>query len=739
MFEFFAAVAAAIGALAPVMRNLGDIAKGGRQMLDLADNILARFAKQGSNGHHQAALRQALAEAAAMPQVEFDKKVEQVIDVELADKPAEYRKAVTGYVKLIPGRIRASFSRPEDPTGTTVPARWTVNGPEDIVPLLPPRPPMFREGDSPPEASRWILTERLGIGGFGEVWKARSKTMQNSYSAFKFCLDPVSQQRILENELENIELVKNELVDHPNIVKLIDANVEGDAPWLQYEYIPGGDLGQLVGTWPKALNLRASLAVTNITILADTLGHCHNGLSRRVIHRDMKPANVLVGRNGTLKITDFGISDTQARQALDEARMANATGVASCTTPSLVRWANTPMYASPQQRKGEDPRPADDVHALGVMLYQMLLRDLNQELGVDMWKDLEEQHVCPELLDLLSKSVASRVDRRFQSATELAEALARLPKKLVVEPVVVSAADQEIRLYEEIDRRVADAKSKNDTARKHLANREWAAAVKTLETVFHPVLRDEDLYIRAVQHRDGKRFLNGAGMEFALVPSGTFWMGGGDGQCGLAAVTIDRDFYIGVYPVTQEEWQTAMGANPSHFQSGGAGAAQLSGVSDAELKRFPVETVSWNDCQVFIKKLNESQKEKGWMYRLPREAEWEYACRAAATTQALCGWNFYLRSPTNTLSAQQANFKDSGLGRTCKVGMYEPNAIGIFDMHGNVWEWCEDAYDGSTRVIRGGSWSLTAEYCRAACRGRRSPASANHDLGLRLARVPSGK
>ena len=181
----------------------------------------------------------------------------------------------------------------------------------------------------------------------------------------------------------------------------------------------------------------------------------------------------------------------------------------------------------------------------------------------------------------------------------------------------------------------------------------------TLESIFHPVMRDEDLYTRAVQHRDGNRFINGLGMEFALVPSGTFWMGGRDGKCGDNQVTIERDFYIGVYPVTQEEWQKVMGNNPSHFRKGGDGADKLSGVSDADLKRFPVESVSWNDCQVFIQKLNESLKETGWMYRLPREAEWEYACRGAANTQVLCGWNFYLRSPTNTLSAQQANF--SGL------------------------------------------------------------------------------
>ena len=158
-------------------------------------------------------------------------------------------------------------------------------------------------------------------------------------------------------------------------------------------------------------------------------------------------------------------------------------------------------------------------------------------------------------------------------------------------------------------------------------------AVATLESVFHPVMRDEDLYTRAIQHRDGKRFINGLEMEFALVPGGTFWMGGQDGKCGDNKVTIERDFYIGVYPVTQEEWQKVMGGNPSHFRKGGPGADKLSGVSDADLKRFPVETVSWNDCQVFTQKLNERLKETGWMYRLPREAEWEYACRGAADTK----------------------------------------------------------------------------------------------------------
>lgn len=735
MFEFFGCVASALAGVGAGVKNIGEILDGGKKVYDFAAGVLDWIGRRIPGKQQPVVIREALTQAANMPSPEFEQKMREVVEQAIPEQPQEVRKAITDYLTLMPARIRQTFARVEDPSGRTLPANWTVQRPEDLFSLLPPRPPMFREGDSPPEANRWVLVERLGIGGFGEVWKARSKTMQNSFTAFKFCLDPKSQQYFYENELRLVELVKNELTDHPHIVKVLDAYSEGPTPWIQYEYIPGGDLGQLIATWPRDLGGRASMAVEKVGVLAQTLADCHRLHPEAVIHRDMKPANVLIGKNGTLKITDFGISQTQARQALEEAMRATASGV-SVSTPSVVRWANTPMYASPQQKRGQDAHPTDDVHALGVMLYQMLVGNLNLELGNDFRDDLAEQHVCEPLLEVLSRSVAARSERRYQHAGELAEAIRSLPKKLIVEPTVISVEDREKILYEEIDRRVADAKAKNETARQQLDRREWAAAVTTLESIFHPVMRSEDLYGRAVAHRDGKRFINALGMEFALVPKGTFWMGGGDGNCGDRQVTIEDDFYLGVYPVTQEEWQKVMGSNPSHFRKGGGGADKLAGVSDPDLKRFPVESVSWNDCQQFVQKLNEKFKESGWMYRLPREAEWEYACRGGATSQADCIWSFYFQTPTNTLSSQQANFADSALQRTTKVGSYSANSLGIYDLHGNVWEWCEDAYDGSNRVLRGGGWYNSAESCRTAFRGWSAPTGAYNHFGLRLARVP---
>ncbi len=138
------------------------------------------------------------------------------------------------------------------------------------------------------------------------------------------------------------------------------------------------------------------------------------------------------------------------------------------------------------------------------------------------------------------------------------------------------------------------------------------------------------------------------------------------------------------------------------------------------------------------------------MYRLPKEAEWEYACRNAAQTKEECSFDFYFQTGTNDLSSTQANFngnypggngaKGPCLGRMTKVGSYPPNRLGLYDLHGNVWQWCEDLYDntGPGRVIRGCGWGDFGRNCRAAFRFRVAPSNRGNSLGVRLARVRAG-
>jgi formylglycine-generating enzyme required for sulfatase activity len=188
-----------------------------------------------------------------------------------------------------------------------------------------------------------------------------------------------------------------------------------------------------------------------------------------------------------------------------------------------------------------------------------------------------------------------------------------------------------------------------------------------------------------------------------------------------------------------------MGGNPSHFSRFGGGATAVKDISDDELKLFPVESVSWNDVQEFLKKLNEQERDRSYVYRLPSEAEWEYACRGGATSEEECSYHFYFDKPTNDLSSEQANFngnfpfgkapKGKYLGRTTRVGAYPANKLGLYDMHGNVWQWTDTA-EGSDRVNRGGSWSSNDTGCRAAVRDGNAPADRGSYLGFRLARVP---
>ena len=122
---------------------------------------------------------------------------------------------------------------------------------------------------------------------------------------------------------------------------------------------------------------------------------------------------------------------------------------------------------------------------------------------------------------------------------------------------------------------------------------------------------------------------------------------------------IKEDFEIAVHDVTQGQWQAVMGDNPSYFSRFGAGRNEVKDISDEELKLFPVERVSWDDAQEFIKKLNEKERGRGYLYRLPTEAEWEYACRGGATSEEECSYHFYFDKPTNDLSSEQANFNGS--------------------------------------------------------------------------------
>jgi formylglycine-generating enzyme required for sulfatase activity len=161
--------------------------------------------------------------------------------------------------------------------------------------------------------------------------------------------------------------------------------------------------------------------------------------------------------------------------------------------------------------------------------------------------------------------------------------------------------------------------------------------------------------------------------------------------------------------------------NPSHFLDGKGGADKVEGL---DTKQFPVETVSWDNAQAFCMKMRENDKE-GRNFRLPTEAEWEYSCRTRKQT------TFFFGDDPENLGDYAWFWANSG-GRTHQVGQKKPNAWGLHDMHGNVWQWCEDEYE-SRRLFRGGSWFDIATSCRAACRQCRPASDQGPNIGFRVA------
>jgi formylglycine-generating enzyme required for sulfatase activity len=700
----------------------------GNVFLDMAGDAMTAWHKRKAPAERRAEVA-ALAQA---PADEIRRQAALAVQELAAGQPESVRQALLAYLLQVPATVRRSLRRPGDPTGRTVPAALVLETPEDLLPLFPPRLPRFKPGDRPLPGVDWELVELLGVGGFGEVWKARNPLFDGVPPvALKFCLDPAARDRLLRHEAKVLNQVLRQ-GRHPGIVALERTYLSADPPCLEYEYVAGGDLAGLIQDGQQSKGLPPANALQVIQRLAEPVAFAHR-LTPPVVHRDLKPANILVQRSTdaklSFKIADFGIGDVVARQAL--ADVARGAGSRSQFLTTALRGSHTPLYASPQQKRGEDADPRDDIYALGVIWYQLLTGDLGAEAPSGrVWpRRLQERGASEAMVDLLAACLEPQAGDRPADAAVLAARLAAL-------------APPDTRLP--------------------------------------------------------RQLTGAAGMALVLVPAGKFLMGSPATDPDRSAdeepqheVQITQPFYLGKYAVTRGQFRQFVEATGYRTEAERDGKG--GGGYDAERKKFyhpsarrnwlntgfeqtdehPVVNVSWNDAGAFCAWL--TQKD-GHEYRLPTEAEWEYCCRANTRTRFHSGededslrrvanvadrslkgkWD-YLNLGDKAYQKQiVAWFErvswDDGYPFTAPVGKFDANAFGLCDLHGNVWEWCQDWYDanyykaspacdpqgpaaGSFRVIRGGSFISMPRNCRAAYRCGYDPTSRYYYLGFRVLRV----
>ncbi len=688
--------------------------------------------------------------------------------------------------------------------------------PADVQRITPPAP-VFAAGDTVPGLSSWLLERKLGGGGFGEVWLARH-VLNNKEKprAVKFCTDPAARHRLVTHERNVVVRVMKYAGDHPNVVPLLDCNLDGEIPWLMYEFVEGGTLAGAIEEW-RALPLpnRLGKAVRTLHAIAGALARFHR-FDPPLVHRDMKPQNVLMAGK-VPRITDFGIGSV-----VMQPKAGGTTGALTAYAarlPSALQGAGTPNYAPPEQRLGSTPNPRDDVYALGIIAYQMVMADLTAVPGADATLELRDLKVPGELVALIVTSVAMNADRRPKDATEWETALAAILQKSQKQPdpTDTSAAGSKAVLLPEptvrppartepapippplplslprAPRPVAKPVPR-DPARRTSANpltAIWVGAALLLVLVVAGVVlfgggrskqsepttptervekpkgatppvtpkdkdpdpkpKDTDPKPKDTDPKPGDtrdiEIADGVKMTFCWIPAG-------NATLGAPANEKDRDlnegereytskgFWMGKYTVTQAEWQAVMGNNPSAFDG-----KQDNTAKGLDTSRFPVEKVSWDMiCGKggFLEKFNalggvEKVFGKAGTFALPHEDMWEYACRGGLGNDR----PFYFGQ---VLDGTQANIdgnfpygtatKGPYLGRPTPVGTYAakfPHPWGLCDMHGNVWEWCENSYDKTnSRVLRGGSWRNDAWYCRAASRYDCAPVYRISFIGFRV-------
>jgi formylglycine-generating enzyme required for sulfatase activity len=575
------------------------------------------------------------------------------------------------------------------------------------------------------ELGHFDVLETIGRGGFGVVVKAFDRKLERIVAikmmATELAATSPARKRFVR------EARAGAAVRHDNVVRIY-AVEELPVPYLVMEYVPGESLQHhLDHTGPLEVRevLRLGAQIARGLAAAHAIG---------LVHRDIKPANVLLeqGETPQVKLTDFGLA-----RAADDASLSQSGMV-----------AGTPLYMAPEQARGESFDHRADLYSLGSVLYVMVsgrppFRAPNTLAVIKRVAEANPRpirEIIPEtpewLCDIIGKLHEQYPEDRFSSATEVAcvleKCLADLQRGDPVIPPAFARASVVRRRWRIV------------TAAGLLLGLVIGSATAAIVSR-HPVKNTpqtrgtQPAAKPAAQLQSGHT--NSFGIEFVRVPAGQSVLGGTGGRVGARTVEITYDFYIGKYEVTHEEWEKVMGpgTDPSDHSRTGKRSTAVAGISEQDLKRFPVDGVSWNECQEFIARLNEQAKEDGWVYRLPLSTEWEFACRngpGQSVEDLAC--DFYAGGASTVLRPDRGNTVMTGVGRPCPVGSFPPNNLGIYDMAGNVFELLDDTPSETreTRLLAGGYWLDSAFHTRAALRSSARPELRITGSGLRLVRVP---
>ena len=593
---------------------------------------------------------------------------------------------------------------------------------------------------------RYRAIKMLGQGGFGRTFLAVDEFKPSKpRCVIKQLLPCVKGKKGLEKaaELFAQEAVRlDQLGQHDQIPELLACFSQENHQYLIQEFIDGENLAE-------ELERKGVFNEEQIReVLNDMLSVLEFVHANQVIHRDIKPENIIRrSSDRKLILVDFG-----AAKATE--------GVDLKVTGTII---GSVAYVAPEQAVGK-PIFASDLYSLGATCLHLLTNIEPTDLfdvaeGEWMWREyLEDNDISYELSRVLDKLVEGATRRRFESVKEVIAALGSRGGS-VQTPRVYSPPPPR-RIYSKTNS--TSGQRLGSTSRKsghRTSSRKTTGAnsklqlkivefdVVTLEQNNRVVIgRNSGLQLN--RRRSKAKYITldlgkGISMDLIGIPGGEFGMGSleeelerGSEESPQHLVKI-RPFLFGKYPVTQSQWRAIMGSNPSRFTDN----------DDSDHK--PVEKVSWLDCVKFCQQLSEIV---GRELRLPTEAEWEYACRGKTKTP------FYFGETINTELANYNGEYIYGKGKigeyrhqTTKVGSFPANIFGLYDMHGNVAEWCADTWhdkyqgaptDGSAwssnrrrdvRILRGGSWLHLPGSCRSAHRLRSSPESKSDAFGFRIA------